>query len=176
MTIGSTSEESANAAIEALQGLIREPEIGEIYTGKVTRIMEFGAFVEIMPGKEGLVHISQLAEHHVDKVEDEVTVGDEVTVMLVEGGQDGKDQPFSSCRLRRRSSGARRREAAGRGTPFRRRPLPGWRQRPRRLWRPARGLLPGRRRQRAGRARTKAGRPESRTKTLLERFEEWRCE
>ena len=90
VTIGSTSEESANAAIEALQGLIREPEIGEIYTGKVTRIMEFGAFVEIMPGKEGLVHISQLAEHHVDKVEDEVTVGDEVTVMLVEVDRMGR--------------------------------------------------------------------------------------
>ena len=90
VTIGSTSEESANAAIEALQGLIREPEIGEIYTGKVTRIMEFGAFVEIMPGKEGLVHISQLSENHVDRVEDEVTVGDEITVMLVEVDRMGR--------------------------------------------------------------------------------------
>jgi polyribonucleotide nucleotidyltransferase len=90
VTIGSTSEESANAAIEALQGLIREPEIGEIYTGKVTRIMEFGAFVEIMPGKEGLVHISQLSESHVDRVEDEVTVGDEITVMLVEVDRMGR--------------------------------------------------------------------------------------
>ena len=58
--------------------------IGEVYTGKVVRILNFGAFVEILPGKDGLVHISQLGEDHVENVEDEVQIGDEVTVMVTE--------------------------------------------------------------------------------------------
>ncbi|PZC49827.1 MAG: polyribonucleotide nucleotidyltransferase [Chloroflexi bacterium] len=90
VTIGSTNEESAKAAIDAVNGLTRDPEVGEIYTGKVTRVMDFGAFVEIMPGKEGLVHISQLSDHHVEKVEDEVSVGDEITVMLAEVDRMGR--------------------------------------------------------------------------------------
>ena len=56
----------------------RDVEIGEVYTGVVKRIMNFGAFVQILPGKEGLVHISQLAHHRVNRVEDEVNIGDEV--------------------------------------------------------------------------------------------------
>jgi polyribonucleotide nucleotidyltransferase len=90
VTIGSTNQESAKAAIDAVNSLTKDPEVGEIYTGKVTRVMDFGAFVEIMPGKEGLVHISQLSNQHVDKVEDEVSVGDEITVMLVEVDRMGR--------------------------------------------------------------------------------------
>jgi len=58
VTIGSSNQEALEKAIKSIEGLVKEPETGEIDTGKVTRVMDFGAFVEIMPGKEGLVHIS----------------------------------------------------------------------------------------------------------------------
>jgi polyribonucleotide nucleotidyltransferase len=82
--VGGLNEEIARKAIGMIEGLTKEVKIGEIYTGKVTRLLNFGAFVEILPGKEGLVHISQLGEDHVERVEDEVDVGDEVTVMVSE--------------------------------------------------------------------------------------------
>ncbi|MGA2286161.1 MAG: polyribonucleotide nucleotidyltransferase [Dehalococcoidia bacterium] len=82
--IGSTSEEQANRAIEMIQGLTREVEIGQIYTGRVTRTTNFGAFVEIIPGKEGLVRISELADYRVPSVEDVVKVGDEIMVQVME--------------------------------------------------------------------------------------------
>ena len=81
--IGSPNEESARKAIEIIEGLTKEVEIGTVYTGKVTRLMDFGAFVEILPGKEGLVHISELADYRVAKVEDVVKVGDEATVKVI---------------------------------------------------------------------------------------------
>jgi polyribonucleotide nucleotidyltransferase len=81
--IGSPSEESARKAIDIIESLTKEAEVGAIYTGKVTRLADFGAFVEILPGKEGLVHISELAEYRVAKVEDVVKVGDEVTVKVI---------------------------------------------------------------------------------------------
>jgi len=81
--IGSPNEESARKAIEIIEGLTKEVEIGAIYTGKVTRLVDFGAFVEILPGKEGLVHISELADYRVPKVEDVVKVGDEITVKVI---------------------------------------------------------------------------------------------
>jgi polyribonucleotide nucleotidyltransferase len=64
--------------------ITEEVEVGKIYTGIVRRIMNFGAFVEILPGKEGLVHISQLAEHRVKSVTDVVKVGDEIKVKVTE--------------------------------------------------------------------------------------------
>jgi len=82
--IGSPDEESARKAIEMVENLTKEVEAGAIYTGKVTRVLNFGAFVEILPGKEGLVHISELADHRVAKVEDVVKVGDEITVKVIE--------------------------------------------------------------------------------------------
>jgi len=82
--VGSTNEEMANRAIEIIQGMTREAEIGAVYTGKVTRTTNFGAFVEIMPGKEGLVRISELADYRVPSVEDVVQIGDEIMVMVVE--------------------------------------------------------------------------------------------
>jgi len=81
--IGSPNEEAARKAIEIIENLTKEVEIGAVYTGKVTRLMDFGAFVEILPGKEGLVHISELADYRVAKVEDVVKVGDEVTVKVI---------------------------------------------------------------------------------------------
>ncbi len=81
--IGSPNEEAAHKAIKIIEGLTKEAEVGAIYTGKVTRILDFGAFVEILPGKEGLVHISELADYRVGKVEDVVKVGDEITVKVI---------------------------------------------------------------------------------------------
>ncbi|HXU23310.1 MAG TPA: polyribonucleotide nucleotidyltransferase, partial [Tepidiformaceae bacterium] len=82
--VGGINEVVARKAIGMIEGLTKEVRVGEVYTGKVTRLLNFGAFVEILPGKEGLVHISQLGEDHIDSVEDEVAVGDEVTVMVTE--------------------------------------------------------------------------------------------
>ena len=88
--IGSTDAESAQKAIKMIEDLVRDVEVGVIYNGKVTRIMTFGAFVEILPGKEGLVHISELADYRVDKVEDVVKVGDEITVKVTEIDSQGR--------------------------------------------------------------------------------------
>jgi polyribonucleotide nucleotidyltransferase len=82
--IGSASEEDANKAMEIIQSLTKEVELGEIYTGKVVRIVDFGAFVEIAPGKDGLVRIGELADYHVPSVEDVVQVGDEIMVKVIE--------------------------------------------------------------------------------------------
>ena len=81
--VGSLNEEAAQKAIKIIQDLTREVEQGEIYTGKVTRLFNFGAMVEILPGKEGLIHISELADYHVPQVEDVVKVGDEVMVKVI---------------------------------------------------------------------------------------------
>lgn len=88
--VAAADQASANKAIEIINAITAEPEIGKIYTGKVTRLMKFGAFVEFMPGREGLVHISQLAKERVEKVEDVVNVGDEIVVKLVEIDAKGR--------------------------------------------------------------------------------------
>ena len=87
--IGSTDEPSAQRAIEIIEGLTKDIEVGTIYTGKVTRILAFGAIVEFLPGKDGMVHISELAPFRVANVEDIVKVGDEVTVKVIRV-EDGK--------------------------------------------------------------------------------------
>jgi len=82
--VGSTNEENARKAIAIIEGLTREAVVGQVYTGRVTRTVDFGAFVEIMPGKEGLVRIGELADYRVPTVEDVVQVGDEIQVMVME--------------------------------------------------------------------------------------------
>ena len=82
VVIGGTDEDSLNAAIERIDGLTREIQQGDLFEGKVVRIMPFGAFVELLPGKDGLVHISELAEGHVDTDEDVVQIGDEFKVIV----------------------------------------------------------------------------------------------
>ena len=82
--IGSANEESTRRAVKMVEDLTREAKVGEIYTGKVTRIFDFGAMVEILPGKEGLVHISELADRRVPSVSDKVQLNDEVTVKVIE--------------------------------------------------------------------------------------------
>ncbi|NLJ41919.1 MAG: S1 RNA-binding domain-containing protein, partial [Clostridiales bacterium] len=88
--IYSPNQEAAKKALEIIENITKEPEIGEIYNGKVMRIMGFGAFVEILPGKEGLVHISKLAHERVEKVEDIVKVGDMITVKVTEIDDQGR--------------------------------------------------------------------------------------
>lgn len=88
--IYSINIDNANKALKIIQGLTKEVVAGEIYTGRVTRIMNFGAFVEILPGKEGLVHISKLAHERVVKVEDVVKIGDEVQVKVSDIDDQGR--------------------------------------------------------------------------------------
>ena len=88
--ISGVDEENTARAMDIVKTIANPPEIGAIYKGKVTRIMSFGAFVEIAPGKEGLVHISKLEDHRVEKVEDVVSVGDEIIVKVVEIDAQGR--------------------------------------------------------------------------------------
>ncbi len=90
VTIASSEPESSEMAQEMISYLVQEPERGEIYKGKVKKITNFGAFVEILPGKEGLLHISQIAHERVGRVEDVLTVGDEVQVKLLDIDSQGK--------------------------------------------------------------------------------------
>ncbi len=82
--------DDCRAAISIIETIVNDPEVGAIYKGVVTRLMNFGAFVEIAPGKEGLVHISKLDSKRVEKVEDVVSVGDEILVMVTEIDQQGR--------------------------------------------------------------------------------------
>ena len=90
VNISATSGDSMQLAIDAVRALTEEVEVGRIYTGTVRRLVDFGAFVEILPGKEGLVRTSQLADYNVMRPEDVVSVGDEITVMVIEVDQQGR--------------------------------------------------------------------------------------
>lgn len=82
--------ENIEAAVAIIEDIVREVEVGKIYLGKVVRIEKFGAFVEIFPGQDGLVHISQLAEERVAKTEDVVAIGDEILVKVTEVDDRGR--------------------------------------------------------------------------------------
>jgi polyribonucleotide nucleotidyltransferase len=88
--IAATEGPAAEKAVEMIEGLTEEPEIGKTYVGKVVRIEAYGAFVEIMPGVDGLVHISQLADYRVPSVEEVVHMGDEIMVMIIDIDEAGK--------------------------------------------------------------------------------------
>lgn len=88
--ISSVDAEGMKKARQMIEDIVREVEVGEVYTGKVTRLMKFGAFIEVLPGKEGLCHISQLADHRVEKVDDVVQVGDQLQVKVVEIDDKGR--------------------------------------------------------------------------------------
>ncbi|HHY18993.1 MAG TPA: polyribonucleotide nucleotidyltransferase [Firmicutes bacterium] len=88
--IASLDMAAADKAVKIIDNLTRDVEVGEVYEGTVTRIAKFGAFVEILPGKEGLVHISKLANERVGKVEDVVQIGDKIKVKVVEIDQQGR--------------------------------------------------------------------------------------
>ena len=88
--IGSSNEEMIQKARSIIEGIVREVQVGEIYVGTVRRIEKFGAFVELIPGKDGLVHISQLSTERVAKVEDVVAIGDTITVKVTEIDPQGR--------------------------------------------------------------------------------------
>ncbi|MBI05009.1 MAG: polyribonucleotide nucleotidyltransferase [Pelagibacteraceae bacterium] len=90
VSIAAVDSKSGKAAIDWVKSIVEEPEIGKIYQGKVVKIMEFGAFVNFMGSKDGLVHISQLKKERVQKVEDVVSEGDEVTVKVLDIDSRGK--------------------------------------------------------------------------------------
>jgi polyribonucleotide nucleotidyltransferase len=90
VAIASNKEERVRMAIEKVQGITAEVEVGKIYKGIVKNIVDFGAFVEVLPGKEGLVHISQLADYRVKKVEDILKLGDTVMVKVTEIDERGR--------------------------------------------------------------------------------------
>ncbi len=88
--VASTDGESLNKALDIIDGLTSSPEVGRIYEGQVRRVAEFGAFVEILPGTQGLCHISQLADHRVGKVTDVVNEGDTIQVKVLEVDRQGR--------------------------------------------------------------------------------------
>ena len=89
--IYSESQEKANKALEIIEDIVRDVEVGGIYLGKVTRIMNFGAFVDLgVAGKEGLLHISKISKERVNKVEDVLHVGDEIAVKVTEIDEQGR--------------------------------------------------------------------------------------
>jgi polyribonucleotide nucleotidyltransferase len=133
--VASTDRDSSDKAVEMIRQLTAEAEVGRVYTGRVVSTRDFGAFVEILPGKDGLVHISQLADYRVNKVEDVVRVGDEVMVMVIDVSPDGKiklsrqavlegwtaEEARERDRGGRRSSSRPRRPRGDRGSSERRR-------------------------------------------------------
>ena len=114
VVIGSNDMESTQKAIAMIEGLTRDAQIGEVFTGKVSRIFEFGAMVEILPGKEGMVHISELADFRVGKVEDVVKIGDEVKVKVINVDEKGRINLSRRALFEKDAPGS---EAAGEGAP-----------------------------------------------------------
>ncbi|MBI5137130.1 MAG: polyribonucleotide nucleotidyltransferase [Nitrospirae bacterium] len=90
INIASTDQAAADKAVGMIRAIVSEPEIGAIYPGTVKKIMDFGAFVEFLPGKDGLVHISQLADHRVAQVSDVLAEGDKIFVKVLEVDRQGK--------------------------------------------------------------------------------------
>ena len=88
--VASPNSDASDRALAMIQGIANDPEPGQVFNGRVTRLMNFGAFVEFLPGKEGLVHISKLAWNRVERVEDVVREGDEVTVKVIEIDGQGR--------------------------------------------------------------------------------------
>lgn len=88
--IASRDEAAAEKALSIINRIVEVPEVGKIYQGKVKRIVEFGAFVEILPGTDGLLHISQIAEHRIQRVQDVLSEGDEIRVKVIEIDPSGK--------------------------------------------------------------------------------------
>ena len=88
--IASNDSAASAKAVDIVKRLTEDVEVGKMYTGKIKRLMNFGAFCEVLPGKEGLIHVSELADKYVEKVEDVVKVGDEVQVRVIEIDQQGR--------------------------------------------------------------------------------------
>ena len=121
VSVAGTDPEMIQKAIRIIESIVNDAEPGQIFTGKVVRIMDFGAFVEIAPNKDGLVRVSKLADHYVEKVEDVVNIGDEVTVKVLEIDSMGRinltmnlnEEPGSGDNERRSGSRDRNRDRGG---------------------------------------------------------------
>ena len=88
MYVSGVDQEKLDKAISIIESLTRDVELNGVYMGKVTKILQFGALVEILPGKEGLLHISKISKERVNKVEDVLNVGDEILVKVIELNQE----------------------------------------------------------------------------------------
>ena len=117
VVIGSPDQEATKKAIEIIEGLTKEAKVGDVYTGKVVRVMNFGAFVQILPGVDGMVHISELANEHVPTVEDVVREGDEVTVEVIGVDPSGRISLSRRSLLDGGEGRPREREGGGEGRP-----------------------------------------------------------
>jgi polyribonucleotide nucleotidyltransferase len=104
INIASPDEEAAKKAIDIINSIVAEPELGKIYLGKVKRILDFGAFVEIFHGTEGLLHISQISEKRIDKVTDELREGEDVLVKVIEIDKTGRIRLSRKEALREKES------------------------------------------------------------------------
>ena len=90
VSVSASDKEKLDNAISMIKAVVQDPEVGTVFDGKVTKILDFGAFVEFAPGREGLVHISQIAWERVNKVDDVLSVGDEVKIKLFEIDKQGR--------------------------------------------------------------------------------------
>jgi polyribonucleotide nucleotidyltransferase len=90
VNIASADSDAVKKALDIIKGLTTEPEVGATYKGTVTRVADFGAFIEILPGTDGLLHVSEMAHHRVEKVYDEMKEGDAVEVKVLSVDRDGK--------------------------------------------------------------------------------------
>lgn len=120
--VAATDQESGEKAVTLIRDITRELTVGEVYQGKVVRVVPFGAFIELMPGRDGLLHISQMAPHRVERVEDVMNLGDVVEVKIIEIDPQGKvrlarkDAVGAEAEVPRRSGGGGRdRDRGGRG-------------------------------------------------------------
>ncbi len=118
--ISTPDTEAADKARKIIEGIAKDIEVGEVYLGKVVGIKEFGAFVELLPGKDGMIHISKLANHRVDKVEDVVKLGDELEVKVSEINAQGKINLIRNDLVYDNSAAPRRPEGGLRARPPRR--------------------------------------------------------
>ncbi len=90
VNIASSDSDAVKRALDIIKGITAEPEVGAIYKGTVSRVTDFGAFIEVLPGTDGLLHVSEMAHHRVERVEDVMKEGDTVEVKVLEVGRDGK--------------------------------------------------------------------------------------
>ncbi len=105
--IAAVEPEGGKKAREMIEALVKDVEAGEVYTGKVTRVERYGAFVEVLPGKEGLLHISHLDHHRIEKTEDVVKLGDEIDVKVLDIDEKGRINLSRKALLKRPSGGER---------------------------------------------------------------------
>ena len=123
--IATPDEAAANKARRIIEGIAKDVEVGDVYLGKVVRIMNFGAFIELTPGKDGMLHISKMADHRVEKVEDVMNIGDEIEVKVNEIDSQGRvnlirndiEYPAHDSAPRGNNGGERRRPPRRDGRP-----------------------------------------------------------